>query len=290
MRKRQLAAAAGSAAAAACVVVALVTSSASAALPPPGSLGTLAIEPPAGTGATAPVVRTSQGCTPDSDSYIAHVFGPGGFASGLVATFGLQDVNFSTTQSFPVQFTKSMTDIATDNNTTVTAGTYVVRVSCVDSFSQTTTGTFTTNMYFTDPGHYRSTDPAGPPPTTTATTPTSVSTWRPPTTPTTATTRPATSTTAPTTSTSISTSSATITSTSSTTSTPPSTNDSATGPGGDTPGGTGGQAAQSVGTEVPQRRLANTGVDVGVLLLLAFVLLGGGGAALVLTRRRRASR
>ncbi|ADJ47408.1 hypothetical protein AMES_5583 [Amycolatopsis mediterranei S699] len=281
MRKRQLAAAVGSVAAAASVVVALVTSSsASAALPPPGSLGTLTIEPATGTAATAPVVRTSQGCTPDSDSYIAHVFGPGGFADGLVATFGLQDVNFSTTQAFPVQFTKSMTDIATDNNTTVAAGTYVVRVSCVDSFSQTTTGTFTTNMYFTDPGHYQANDPSGVPPTTTSTTKTSVSTSQPPTT--TGTSFPATTTST----------SDTATSASSLTSTTMSTSDSTaeTVPAGDGSGGTGAGAAQSVGTSVPQRTLANTGVNAGYLLLLAVVLLGTGGVALIITRRRRAAR
>lgn len=50
------------------------------------------------------------------------------------------------------------------------------------------------------------------------------------------------------------------------------------------------QAAQSVGSSVPQRTLANTGVNAGCLLLFAILLLGAGGAALILTRRRRASK
>ncbi|WP_370948480.1 hypothetical protein AB5J62_13065 [Amycolatopsis sp. cg5] len=39
--------------------------------------------------------------------------------------------------------------------TEVVAGTYLVQVSCVDSFTQATTGTFTTNLYFTDAKHYQ---------------------------------------------------------------------------------------------------------------------------------------
>jgi hypothetical protein len=127
--------------------------------PPAGTLGTLTLVPATGLDTTTPVAQTSAGCAEGSDSYYAKVYGPGGFAPGLMATFGSSDVGFSTTNPFPVQFANNMADIATDNSTTVVAGTYTVEVSCIDAFSQQVKGTFTTHMYFTTPHAYQSVPP-----------------------------------------------------------------------------------------------------------------------------------
>ncbi|MEV4312600.1 Ig-like domain-containing protein [Actinocrispum sp. NPDC049592] len=132
-----------------------------------GTLGTLTIQPPSGQDTTAPIVRTSAGCTADSDAYYAYVFGPGGFAPGLIAT-PTTDVNLSTTAGFPVQLGLSFKDIAVDNSTTVTPGKYDIRVSCIDSFSQEVKGTFDTSIWFTSATAYQNTDPAAPVTTSTA--------------------------------------------------------------------------------------------------------------------------
>jgi hypothetical protein len=134
---------------------------ASAAVPPPGTLGTLTLSPATGLDITAGVAMTSAGCSTTSDAYYMYVFGPGGFANGLIATT-TTSVNFSTTAGFPIQQGLSFKDIALDHSTTVQPGRYDLVASCIDSFSQVVAGTFTQTIWFTDATHYQSTDPNAP--------------------------------------------------------------------------------------------------------------------------------
>ncbi|MEV4312597.1 LPXTG cell wall anchor domain-containing protein [Actinocrispum sp. NPDC049592] len=221
--------------------------------PPAGTLGTLTIVPASGLDTTAPVVQTSAGCSADSDQYYAKVYGPGGFANGLMATFGSSDVGFSATAPFPVQFGNNMKDIATDNSTTVQAGTYTVEVSCIDSFSQQVKGTFTTKMYFTDAQHYQSTPPGGGGTSTTSTSTTST---------------PSTSTTSSSTSSTTTTEGSTTTETTSTQTTTPANN-------------------ENISVAVNNQKLANTGSPVDSLLLLGIALLMLGAYILYTTRTRK---
>ncbi|TCO62421.1 hypothetical protein [Actinocrispum wychmicini] len=219
--------------------------------PPAGTLGTLTIIPATGLDTTAPAVRTSRGCSPDSDAYYAKVYGPGGFAPGLMATFGTQDTGFSTTAPFPVQFANNMADIATDNSTTVVAGTYTVEVSCIDAFSQQVKGTFTTPMYFTTPHAYQSVPPGGGSTTSSSS--------------------------------SSSSSSTTSSSSSSSSSSAPATSTETTVTS--TPG-----AAEKVSVEVgPQQKLAYTGSPVDMMLPLGIALLLLGAYVLYVTRTRKVS-
>jgi LPXTG-motif cell wall-anchored protein len=216
--------------------------------PPAGSLGTLTLQPATGTNITAPVAQTSAGCATDSDSYLAKVYGPGGFEPGLLATDGLQTVNFSTSFGFPVQFTKSMADIALDNQTELVAGTYTVEVTCMDAFAQEAKGTFTTKMYFVTATSYQSTPPGGGTSTTTTTTTTTSSTT-------------------------------TTTTTTSSSEPPPSTETTVTS----TPDA----PQESVSVTVDTRKLAHTGSPLDFMLLIGIALVLLGSYALYTTRRRR---
>lgn len=130
---------------------------ASAAVPP-GTLGTLTLNPADGLDVQAPLYTTSAGCPTTADGYNAYIYGPGGFANGLIATT-TTDVGISSTSGFLVQQGLSFKDIALDNQTTVEPGQYDVVVNCVDSFTLEVQGTFTKSIFFTDATHYTSTDP-----------------------------------------------------------------------------------------------------------------------------------
>ncbi|TCO62424.1 Ig-like domain-containing protein [Actinocrispum wychmicini] len=132
-----------------------------------GTLGTLNITPATGQDTTAPSVKTSAACPADADAYYAKVFGPGGFAPGLIAT-PTTDVNLSHTAGFPAQLGLSFKDIAVDNSTTVQPGKYTIEVSCIDAFAQTVKGTFDTSIWFTSTTAYQNTDPNAPVTTATA--------------------------------------------------------------------------------------------------------------------------
>lgn len=139
---------------------------AAAAAPPPGTLGTLTATPATGLDTSAPTATTSAGCPDTANAYNLFVYGPGGFANGLIATT-TSSAGFSTTQSFPIAFGLSFKDIATDNQTTVQPGKYTLVANCVDDFTLEVKGTFTQDIWFTDATHYQSTDPSAPTSTST---------------------------------------------------------------------------------------------------------------------------
>ncbi|MGH3860442.1 Ig-like domain repeat protein [Actinokineospora sp.] len=136
-----------------------------AAAAPVGNLGTLSVNKQSGLDIDAPSYTTSAGCTPDSDGYNLYVYGPGGFANGLVGTT-VTDVGFSTSGPISLVQTLSFKDIAVDNSTTIVPGTYTIAVNCVDQFSTEVKGTFTKDIVFTSATQWSV--PAQTSPTTTA--------------------------------------------------------------------------------------------------------------------------
>jgi Bacterial Ig-like domain (group 3)/WxL domain surface cell wall-binding len=145
----------------------MLTAGVAQAAPPPGTLGNLTMTPATGTDLTAPRVRTSAGCTLDSDAYNVFVFGPGAFSAGFLIT-ATSSAGFSQTGPFDIFFGSNMRDAAADLGTTIVAGEYPVIAQCVDSFLGDVKGTFTMSMYFTSPTAYQSTDPNQPIETSTA--------------------------------------------------------------------------------------------------------------------------
>ncbi|WAL68363.1 hypothetical protein ORV05_11525 [Amycolatopsis cynarae] len=237
---------------------------------PAATLGGLAISQPTGVDVSAPVYATSAACPDSADGYNLFVYGPGGFADGLIATT-TTDVGLSHESGFPIQQGLSFADIALDHQTTVVAGRYDVVANCVDSFAQQVVGTFTTVVWFTDPTHYQATDPAGGNTTTPAATPG------------TTTTAPAASSTP--TSASTATSATTTTSPSASTTETSSAGAATTGTTAGSPGPSGltESAAQPVSAGSP--KLASTGTAAGPLAALGLGLLATGIVAVLVTRR-----
>ncbi len=141
-------------------------SAAQAAAP---SLGTWTTNPTTGIDVQSPKVHTSAGCSSDSDSYWAYLYGPGKFAAGYLITQP-QDVGFSTAAGFDVQLETSFKDVATDLGTVIEPGKYDVVISCADSFLQDVKGTFTGSFYFTSATSWTTSDPSQSTPSTTAVT------------------------------------------------------------------------------------------------------------------------
>lgn len=134
---------------------------------PPGTHGGLALTlaPAAGSDTEVLAVRTSAGCSAAADGYNVMVTGPGAFADGFFI-IDTNSVNFSTTHPINSAFGLNMRDAATQLDTSIVAGKYVVTFNCVDSLGDVT-DTFVGSIYFTSPTAYQTTDPAGPPATTT---------------------------------------------------------------------------------------------------------------------------
>ncbi|MBM7772324.1 hypothetical protein JOD54_002528 [Actinokineospora baliensis] len=190
MRKRQLIAAGAAVLTTAAVGIVLAAGT-SQAEPPAATLGTLTVSKQLGLDTDAPTWTTEGPCTPDSDGYTLWIYGPGGFAKGLVGS-PISDVGFSTTD--PISVTQGLTfkDIALENSTTIQAGEFTAVVFCRDGFGGVDTGTFTKKFYFVDPTHWQVRNPADP--TTTSST-TTTTTTIPPTTTSTTTVVPTTTTT-----------------------------------------------------------------------------------------------
>ncbi|GAA2993745.1 hypothetical protein [Actinokineospora diospyrosa] len=190
MRKRQLIAA-GAAVLTTVTAGILLAATTSQAEPPTATLGTLTVSKQSGLDTDAPTWTTEGPCTADSDGYTLWVYGPGGFAKGLVGA-PISDVGFSTTD--PISVTQGLTfkDIAVENSTTIQAGEFTAVVFCRDGFGGVDTGTFTKKFYFVDPTHWQVRNPADP--TTTSST-TTTTTTAPTTTTTTTTVSPTTTTT-----------------------------------------------------------------------------------------------
>ncbi|WP_051385398.1 Ig-like domain-containing protein [Actinokineospora inagensis] len=125
---------------------------------PAGTLGTLTVSKHTGLDVEAPTFTTSAGCSTNSDGYSLFVYGPGGFANGLVGT-PVTDFGFSTSGGFPVVQGQSFKDIALDNSTTIAVGKYTIVVNCVDQFAAETKGTFTRDLWFTSATAWQDTDP-----------------------------------------------------------------------------------------------------------------------------------
>jgi len=142
---------------------------------PPGTIGTLTLTPATGFDITAPAVRTSAGCAADSNGYNVVVTGPGPFADGFFIV-GTTSANFSTTDPIDSAFSLNMRDAAAQLGTTIVAAEYVVTFNCVDDFIGDVKGTFVGSMYFTSPTAYQTTDPNGPPTSTTSATTTASTT------------------------------------------------------------------------------------------------------------------
>ncbi|GLW93894.1 DUF4573 domain-containing protein [Actinokineospora globicatena] len=184
MRKRQLIAA-GAAVLTTVTAGIVLAATTSQAEPPTATLGTLAVSKQAGLDTDAPTWTTEGPCTEDSDGYTLWLYGPGGFANGLVAS-PISDVGFSTTA--PISVTQGLTfkDVALENSTTIQKGEFTAVVFCRDGFNGVNTGTFTKKFYFTSPTAWQVRNPADP--TTTTTTPTTTTTTTTTTQPTTTTT------------------------------------------------------------------------------------------------------
>ncbi|MGI5501366.1 Ig-like domain repeat protein [Lentzea sp. CA-135723] len=159
--------AAGAAVVAVSVMAALGTSGTALAAPPVGNLGTLSVSKQSGNDLDALTYVTSAPCASGSDGYNLFVYGPGGFTNGLIGTTPT-DVGFSTSAPITVLQGLSFRDIAVDNTTTITPGTYTIAVNCVDLFSQEVVGTFTRTIFFTSATAWQATDPSAPVTTTTA--------------------------------------------------------------------------------------------------------------------------
>ncbi|GLZ41000.1 hypothetical protein [Actinokineospora sp. NBRC 105648] len=198
MRKRQLIAA-GAAVLTTATAAVIVVAGSSSAEPPVATLGSLSVSKQSGLDTDAPSYTTTAGCAEGSDAYKLDVYGPGGFANGLVGATP-SEVGFSLTS--PIVVTQGLTfkDIAVDNNTTIQPGKFTLVVTCVDQFAGEVRGTFTKAIYFTTAKDWQVKDPAEPTTTTTTSTTTTTTTTTKPTT-TTTTVEPTTTTTTPTTTT-----------------------------------------------------------------------------------------
>jgi hypothetical protein len=156
----------------AAAAAALFTAGVAQAAPPAGTLGSLTPRPATGSDLTAITVRTSAGCTQDSDAYNVFVRGPGAFGTanggqGFLMT-STSSAGFSSTAPFDIAFGLNMRDAATDLGTTLVAGEYPVIAQCVDSFLGDVKGTFTASLFFTSATAYQITDPNAPVTTSTA--------------------------------------------------------------------------------------------------------------------------
>ncbi|GAA2679043.1 Ig-like domain repeat protein [Actinoplanes palleronii] len=128
------------------------------AAPAAGTLGSWTTTPATGLDTSGPKVHTSAGCSTDSDSYWAYLYGPGKFADGYLIAQP-QDVGFSTTSGFDVQLGVSFKDAATELGTVIVPGQYDLVISCVDGFAQVVKGTFGGAFFFTTATAWTTTDP-----------------------------------------------------------------------------------------------------------------------------------
>ncbi|MEU6643439.1 hypothetical protein ABZ863_12915 [Saccharomonospora sp. NPDC046836] len=234
--------------------------------PAPGRLGSLTVQPETGLDISAPRVQSSGGCATDADAYNMFVFGPGGWADGLIAAT-TSEAGMSKSDPFGVYFYQSFADIARDAETTIQAGEYRIVLNCVDAFSQEVKGFFDTKIWFTDATHFTTTDPGGGTTTTTTTD------------------GPTSTTTSDTETTTDTTTDESTTDTETTTDEFPSDvitpeDDGTT----DLGQGTSPDAGSDTGD------LAYTGTPIGLAVLLGLGLVGGGALALQASRRRAADR
>jgi hypothetical protein len=122
------------------------------------------MEPAAGTDLTGMQVTTvstgaSKGCPAGTSNVSGRLTGPGGWAVGVVA-FTNTASGVSTSSEFSVPLANSFAVLAANNSLSVLAGRYDVVMTCQNAIGTNRFGTFTGSLFFTDPTHYQSKDPA----------------------------------------------------------------------------------------------------------------------------------
>jgi hypothetical protein len=127
-------------------------------------LGELTIQPPTGTDTTAITVTTSAPCATPSDGFSVLLFGPGDFAGG-VPVLAPTGTGFSTTAPITAQLERTLADAAAELGAPLVAGTYQLKLVCLDRAANKASGMFVGVLFLTSPTTYQTTPP--PPPTTT---------------------------------------------------------------------------------------------------------------------------
>jgi hypothetical protein len=140
---------------------AVVSHQVSAALP---DLGTLTFDPATGLAVNAPYLNThstgaSPGCPSVATNVSATVTGPGPWTDGFVALSNTAN-GVSSTTDMQLRLVDTWSGISAANSAPIVAGRYDVVLVCRDRLDQHRYGQFTGSVWFTDPTHYQSTDPA----------------------------------------------------------------------------------------------------------------------------------
>jgi hypothetical protein len=137
---------------------------------PTGSnLGTLTFNPETGQDSDPLLIMTHSagahpGCPTAAGSARAVVNGPGW---SDIPAIGTTTADFSNTADFSLTVGDTFTGLAATNQLTIVAGEYDFTLYCQDVDGVNVLGTFTGSIWFTDPTHFQSTNPAGSTTTTT---------------------------------------------------------------------------------------------------------------------------
>ncbi|MFD3675837.1 WxL protein peptidoglycan domain-containing protein [Streptomyces sp. NPDC058613] len=250
--------------------------------------GTALVNPAAGTDTTSIDLAASAACPAPATHILVKVTGKGFPAEGknVVGNSPLSTYGQAPSGGAVVPLTMTMRDYASEAGFTTLEGRYDLTVVCRKAFGSETYGDFTGSLWFTSNTVYQATDPAQPTPTPTGTqspTPTPTAT---PTSTVTPTPMPTgTGSPAPTPSTSVSPSGTGGDSVGVSTVVPggaAGTTGSSGGTG--TGGGTGGGSA--TGGSGAKGSLSDTGVDAGLMALIAAALVVTGALAVWWARRR----
>jgi Bacterial Ig-like domain (group 3) len=159
-RRRRIGAGIMAAALTAAVAMTLASSRPSAA---DVDLGTLQLAPHSGTASQANINLTTSsiaqpaGCPDGASQASVTISGPGGWADGIAFT-SFKALTSSSELTIPLSPT--IADAGARAGAPVTAGRYVISVTCLDRLGVNSFGSFTAPIWFTDESTWQDSDPA----------------------------------------------------------------------------------------------------------------------------------